>query len=267
MIKIHSITSEPRILFWDVETAKMILRMEVYQLKQYSKYLPHTAIERDIWMPCAAWKWKGQDHTSSVSVLKSDAFDQCYWDDFIVIDRLHKLMHEADIIVAHNGDNFDWKMLNVRCVSHGLTPPPKPMMIDTLKIARREFRFASNSLRYLAEFLGVEDKGNSPDWSKVSSGDREAIEYCERYCRQDIRTLEGVFYKLLPYATNLPNINTLMDGVHHNICPSCGHWDLEARGYRYTKAGKYQRHQCRPQTGGCGSWSQSKKNLKKVDIR
>lgn len=258
----------PKILLWDIETAKMRLELEVYQLKQYSNYLPHSAIKRDIWMPCAAWKWLGTNVVGSVSVTKDKKrFEECYHDDFNVVKTLHDLISEADILVAHNGDNFDWKMFNMRCIKHGFTPPAKPLMIDTMKIAKKEFRFASNSLAYLAHFLGVDDKGNAPNWNLIAKGDPEALQYCEQYCRQDIRTLEGVYLKLRPFATNLPNLNAMLNGVHHNTCPSCGHWDLERRGHRYTKAGKYQRLQCKPSTGGCGSWSQNKKNLKSIDIR
>lgn len=263
-----TVSTSPRILLWDIETAKMLLQMEVYQLKQYSTYLPHGSIVRDVWMPCVAWKWLGENVVGSVSVLKDKKrFKAKYWDDYLVVKTMHELISQADILVAHNGDNFDWKMFNMRCVSHGLEPAAKPLMIDTMKIAKREFRFASNSLAYIAKFLGVEDKGNSPDWGLIAKGDRDAIKYCVRYCRQDIRTLEGVFLKLRPYATNLPNINAILRGVYHDICPKCGHWDLERRGFTYTRAAKYQRVQCKPITGGCGGWSQDKKNLKTVALR
>ena len=275
--------TSPRILLWDIETARMKLELETYQLKQYSKYLPSEAIVRDIWMPCAAWKWMHEPYVASTSVLQDrDRFEACYWDDYHVVKTLHELINGADILIAHNGDNFDWKMFNVRCIHHGLEPPPKPIMIDTLKAARKEFKFASNKLSYLAKFLDVSLKDDSPNWGLVSSGDAEEIASCERYCRGDIRALEGVYLKLRPFMTNHPNLNVMMDGTHHNCCPSCGHWDLEKRGtqqvnkegrrlyvsgYRFTGAGKYQRYKCNRATGGCGANAYKSKNLTKAEIR
>lgn len=258
----------PKILMWDVETARMVLRIETYSLKQYSTYLSPDWIESDIWMPCASWKWLGDDYIASTSVLKDmSRFERDFRDDYHVIKTLYDLVNAADILIAHNGDNFDWKIFTARCVFHGLPPPKKPLMIDTLKAARKEFKFSSNSLRYLCRFLGLPLKDESPDWSLVAAGDADEILNCERYCRGDIKALEALYLRLRPYITNHPNLNAILEGVHHETCPKCSHWDIERRGYAYTKAGKYQRYSCRPQTGGCGGWFKSKKNLKTVELR
>ena len=275
-----SITRVPRILLWDVETAKMLLHVETYSLKQYSSYLRHQDIVRDIWMLCAAWKWLGDPYIASTSVLNDpERFEADYADDFHVISMLHHLVSQADILVAHNGDNFDWKIFTSRCIVHDLDPPPKPLMIDTLKVARREFKFSSNSLSYLCRHLGIEDKMEAPNWGAIAKGDAEAIAEAEAYCRGDIRSLEALYLKLRPYITNHPNIALMTDGVHHMTCPKCGHWDLKkfgvrefeneglsrqyVNGFKYTGAGKYQRYKC----AGCGGQSYAKKNLKKVELK
>lgn len=258
--------NSPRVLLWDIETMKMLLEMETYSLKQYSKYLNYKDIKRPVSIFCAAWQWYGQPFILSTSVLKDTLrFEQCFWDDYYVVKTLHDVLSQADIIIAHNGDNFDWKMFTARSLYHGLPPVKKPLMIDTLKIARKEFKIESNALGYLCKFLGVENKMESPDWGKIAKGDAEEIERAERYCRGDIRSLRGVYEKLRPFTTNHANLNAI-HGQGGN-CPKCGHWDLEKRGFNYTKAGKYQAYQCKMKTGGCGGWSQDKKNLKKVDVR
>lgn len=261
--------SSPKILLWDLETAKMKLSHYTYSLKQFSKYISPDAIERDIWMVCGAWKWLDQPYVASTSVLNDpERFKENYADDYHVVKTIHDLLSEADILIAHNGDNFDWKIFTARCIANGLEPPSKPLMIDTLKAARKEFKFSSNALRYLARFLGVEDKGQSPKWDKVAVGDVESIKFCEQYCRQDIRTLEGIYLKMRPYITNHPNFNAILDGTHHKTCPKCGHWDVQKRGFDYTKTAKYQKYSCKTQTGGCGGWSRDKKNLKATpDLR
>ena len=265
---VKPISSDPKILLWDVETMKMRIEMDTYQLKQYSSYLNWKDIKRPVTIFCVAWQWLDQPIISSTSVLNDmDRFEDCYWDDYIVIKTIHALIEEADVIIAHNGDGFDWKMFAGRCLYHGFPSPKKPLMIDTLKIARKEFRLESNTLGYLCKFLGVEDKMHSPNWDKIAQGDIEEIQTAVRYCRGDIRALRGVYEKLRPYASNHPNLNVILQGVHHHTCPKCSHWDQKPRGYLYTKAGKYRRFQCNIASGGCGGWSQSKKNLTKVDLR
>lgn len=262
-----SVVNAPKILLWDIETMKMLLEMETYSLKQYSSYLSYKDIKRPVTIFCVAWQWLGHPQVTSTSVLNDPKrFYKCYWDDYHVVKTIHDLVSEADVLIAHNGDNFDWKMFTARCLYHDIAPPKKPLMIDTLKIARREFKIESNSLGYLCKYLGVEDKMHSPNWGKIAKGDREEIAEAERYCRGDIRSLRGVYEKLRPFATNHANLNSIIDGDGKN-CPKCFHWDLEKRGFNYTKAGKYQSYQCKLKTGGCGGWSQGKKNLTKVDVR
>lgn len=240
---------KPKILLWDVETAKMVLRMRTYSLKQYSNFLNPMDIERDIWMVCAAWKWYGEPVVASTSVLKdAERFKNNYADDYHVVKTLWDLMDEADILVAHNGDAFDWKIFTSRCIANHLPPPNKPVMVDTLKIARREFKFSSNQLRYLAKFLGVTDKDDAPKWDLVAEGNEEEIGYCEKYCRQDIRTLDAIYTRLLPYITNHPHVG------HRGLCPKCRHFDIQSAKTRYLKSGKsYKQMRCNPK-GGCGSY-------------
>lgn len=263
-IHISRITSDPRILLWDLETSKMAIEGYTYSRKQFSNYLPDDWIKHPVWIHCAAWKWLDKNTINSTSVLKDkERFKKDFRDDYHVVSALNNLMYDADIIVAHNGDNFDTKILNARLLYHGFAPIPKIASIDTLKLARRRFKIESNTLRYLARFLNVAHKDNAPDWSKVAQGCPKEIKYSEKYCRQDIRALEGVYKKLAPWDELAPNANTF--GHHHDVCskPHCRHWDLEHRGFRRTRAGVYKRYQCK----ACGGWSQGKKNLKIVNMR
>lgn len=252
-----------KILFYDLETAKMKIEYETYSLKQYSNYLPPESIIRPVWIVCAAWKWMGES-VSSTSVLKDpERFKEKHFDDYHVVKVLHELISSADILVAHNGDGFDWKIFQARCLYHNLCPAKPPIMIDTLKASRRIHKPESHSLRYLASYLGVEGKFESPDWDEVSKGNVEAIQYCERYCRQDIRTLVQVYERLKPYIPNHPNLNLFQKGVEHLLCKTCEGGILEKRGFRYTASGKYQSYVCKK----CGAWMRGIKNLKSTEIR
>ena len=104
----------------------------------------------------------------------------------MVIKTLHDVLSEADIIIAHNGDKFDSKKFNTRAIAYGLPPIEPKKSVDTLKIARRRFAFTSNKLSYLAKFLGVESKDESPDWDKVLAGDEQELRYMRQYNRKEV---------------------------------------------------------------------------------
>lgn len=246
----------PKVLTLDIETAKMICEVWTYSLKQRSDYLDPMTIKRDIFIVCAAWKWLGENYVASTSVLNDkERFEKNYADDYHVVKTIYDLISEADIVIGHNIQRFDWRVFTSRCIAHGMMPPPLPKFIDTLKIARKEFQFSSNQLRYLARFLGVEDKDRSPDWELVARGDPQEIGYCEQYNRQDVRTTEAVYEKLKPYATNHPNIKLFLTGQHHIACPTCNGPNMGRRGYIVAQAKKYQRWQC----SDCGAWTDERK--------
>lgn len=246
-----------KIALWDIETAKMQVSFSTYSRKLYSPFLPSDAIKRHIWMPCAAWKMLGDKRVFSACVLDDPKrFKKCYFDDYVVVKALHDLMHEVDVIVAHNGDNFDWKMFTARCIFHDLPPPPRPLMIDTLKVARSCFKFEANDLRYLARFLGVEEKGQAPDWELIAIGDEKEIKLCASYNKQDIRALEPIYLKLRPYMKNHPNVNAA-HRLPVDVCPTCASPNIILRGFHVTRSGKKQRMQCQE----CGAWCQEKKSL------
>lgn len=237
----------------------MLIRGSTYDLKQYSKRLSADWIERSRWMPCAAWKFLGSNVIGSVSVLHDpERFEKDYSDDYHVVKVLHQVLSEADILVAHNGDQFDIKEFNKRALLNGL-PPLKPLRTyDTLKVARKYFRFESNQLRFLCKELGIEEKGESPDWDKICYGDPEEIAVCASYNRQDIRALEALYLKLRAWDQNHPSIAPYLGGIKHLVC-RCGSDDLVKNGNRYTQSGKYQSYMC----NSCGAFTADKKNMVK----
>ena len=64
----------------------------------------------------------------------------------------------ANEMVGHNGDKFDLAWIRTRCLFHKIEMFPAYVTIDTLKIARSKFRFNSNRLNYIADFLGLGQK-------------------------------------------------------------------------------------------------------------
>jgi hypothetical protein len=205
---------------------------------------------------CFAYKWFGDSktHVVSLPMVKNEKE---------LVKRLWSVFNEADIIIAHNGDKFDVKKSYAKFIEHGLTPPMPFKTIDTLKVARRYFKFDSNRLDALGELLGVGRKlqtGGFDLWDKCMQGDRNAYRVMERYNKQDVYLLERIYIKLRPWMTSHPNLS-IFNG--NNTCPVCGSHKLQKRGYNMTVSGKTQRVQCMD----CGRWSTIGNNKKLTDVK
>lgn len=173
-----------------------------------------------------------------------------------LVQELWKLFDEADVIIGHNGDKFDIKMSNHYFIKYKLKPPSPYKSVDTLKIARKSFRFAQNKLDYLSQFLLGESKHHTDMglWFACMSGDTRALLRMERYNKQDVVLLDKVYTLLRPWDNGGPNYN-VYNGTTH-ACPKCGH-KTQKRGPSYTRTGAYQRYQCTSPT--CGKWSTGEK--------
>ena len=179
--------------------------------------------------------------------------------DEALCDQLYRLFDSADMVVAHNGSKFDIPIVRARCVLHKIKPWSPIKEIDTLKVAKKEFRFDRNSLAYLAEFLGVEEKEehkNFPGfelWSECIKGNPAAWREMREYNIQDVETLEQVYLRLRPWIRNHPNIGVFME-KDHTACAKCGGSHIQWRGYAYTNVGKYRKFQCQ----NCGGWGRTR---------
>ena len=170
---------------------------------------------------------------------------------------IYKLLSEADAVVHYNGSRFDIPTLNKEFILRGWTPPAPYQQIDLLKTARKQFRFPSNKLDYIAKSLGLGGKTKHAGhelWVKCMAGDKDAWATMEEYNKNDVVLLENVYEKLLPWITGHPS-HGLYSG--DDRCPNCGGKHLVRRGYSYTILSKYQRYKCKT----CGAWSRSRKSL------
>jgi len=237
-------------LIWDIETSDLELKIRTYQLKNYIKYFDPKTIERDWTMLGVAWKWLGEKKTNVISVKPDDPLN-----DYDIVCHMHAVLQEADILIGHNADNFDLKKFNTRAIAHGLDPLPQKQSIDTLKVARKYFKFTSNKLSYLADFLGVSLKDESPDWKKIIEGCPKELRYMRKYNKQDVVATEAVYLKLMGWHHTHPKNEAVRDsgGKVVSLCPKCSSPDHQRRGYQYLASGrKRQRFSC----NSChGYWS------------
>ena len=160
-------------------------------------------------------------------------------DDRRLIKDLHKLFDEADILIAHNGDRFDIRKTNARFIKHGLRPPAPYKTVDTLKVARRFFQFESNRLNDLGQYLGIGKKLPTTGmdlWRRTMSGEKTAWDTMEHYNRRDVRLLERVYNRLLPYMANHPNLEIYGE---NGCCPTCQSLKVERRGIYVARTREY----------------------------
>jgi DNA polymerase elongation subunit (family B) len=246
---------QPRISFFDIESSHNL----VATFSLFKPIIPHGAILKERHIICASWKYAGCKTVHSVSLLDDPKrFKRDRSDDFIVIKAIHEMLSNTDILVAHNGDRFDLRYFNTRALYHGLPPIGKITTVDTLKVARRYFNFNSNRLDYIGGYLGVGRKTHTSldMWLAIIDPQRSiedaaaAILKMRRYNRNDVRLLEEVYYKLLPYTINHPNVANFID-TDKPVCTRCGSSNLQKRGFHTTVGGKKQRYGC----NDCGAWS------------
>jgi hypothetical protein len=187
--------------------------------------------------------------------------------DRALVQELWNVIDSADVIVAHNGDQFDIPMANVRFVHHKMKPPAPFRTIDTKKMAKSgTFRFNSNKLDDLARYFGIgrKVKHTGKDlWFDCMKGDLEAWRLMRKYNIHDVRLLKGVYERMRPYAKSHPNFNLFTDLDGCPRCPDGGR--LQRRGFVYASGGlsKRHRHQCMR----CGAWALGKVEKTHVTIR
>ena len=232
-----------KILFFDIETSPIL--GYVWQLRETDVL----KIVKSWKLLCFSYKWI-DSKVKTVSLPQFKNYKKDKEDDSAIVKELWNLFNEADIIIAHNGDKFDIKKSYAKFSEHNLPPPEPFRTVDTLKVARRYFKFDSNRLDALGDYLELGRKiqtGGIELWLEVIAGDKQAWRKMERYNRQDVALLEKVYLKLRPFMNNHPNLS-IFNGYS---CPICGGKDLQRRGFSISTTGKRQRMQCTD----CGGWS------------
>ena len=179
-----------KILFFDIETAPC----KAYIWSLWQEVTSADFIEQDWYILCWSAKWLGEkkilhDFLPNHALYKKDPTN-----DKEILETLWKLLDEADIVVAHNGEKFDKRKVNTRFIINGMKPPSPYRMIDTRIAAKRYFAFTSNRLNDLGKFLHLGkkvDTGGFSLWKQCLAGDLNAWKRMVKYCDGDITLLEN----------------------------------------------------------------------------
>jgi len=220
-------------LIWDIETSPDIAFTWRIGFKIN---IPHDNILKERAIICICYKWEDEKEVYSLEWDNGDDYELCR--EFLEIAK------EADELVAHNGDRFDMKWLNTRCLKHGFDPSPIWTTVDTLVIAKSRFYFNSNKLDYLGSFLCGEKKIHTEFemWKDICLDNcPKAMKLMVDYCKQDVLLLEKVWKKLQPY--HRPKIHAGVHGATKEdvadrwTCPWTGSTDVRLRKRYATSTG------------------------------
>lgn len=245
----------PKILIFDIETAPI----KAYVWKTWKENVSLDQIISDWFVICWSAKWLYSDEIMGDCVTPREARRE---DDKRVIKKLWDLFNEADIVIAHNAIKFDVPKMNARFLYYDMNPPAPYQIIDTLQVAKREFKFTSNKLDALAHYFGFAPKLDTDFelWKKCLEGDQEALDYMFEYNKYDVELLEAVYLKLRPWIHNHPNVGNYTDN-NIPVCCNCGSYSLKPMDNQYykTQISTYKLYRCRE----CGAISRNRININK----
>lgn len=244
-------SKSPKVLLIDIETSPIRAFVWTMWDANVLKVLEPSKIM------CAAWKFIGDKTTSCKSVSDYSSYKAGEVNDEELVKELWDVLDSADVVIGHNSDSFDIKKINTRFISHGLSAPSSYQTIDTLKIAKKYFKFESNSLDQLGKYLHEGQKehtGGFSLWDNCIAGEKQSWTRMKKYNIQDVILLENIYLRLRPFITDHPNLSLIKNGATVEACPACMSKNISKRGFSYTKAGRKQRFQCTD----CGSWSTGK---------
>lgn len=230
----------PKILILDIETAPMT----VYSWSLKTNYINPDGIISPTFMLCWAAKWMGDKHVMSGVLTSKEAKNK---DDSNICKSIHKLLSEADLAIAYNGDRFDFRKLNYRFIINNLPPPLNYRTIDPIIVLRRQFGFDSNKLSHINKQLHITNKTetNFQLWKDCMDGDTDALFNLVEYNKNDVNALEQNYLKIRPWMKLHPNLGVYFE-YEGEVCRICGSTNVKEvlDKYSYTTVGKYSMYKC-----------------------
>lgn len=216
-----------KILLWDIETAPGL----AYYWRAKTTFINHGMVKSWPWLLGWSAKWADRNQIISDMVTPEEAVAR---DDTRVAQSIADLIREADILVAHNGDDFDLPFLTGRLWVNQLEPIGPVDTIDTKKLASKDLGLTHNNLDAIARMRGQQEKLKTDFslWLRCMEGEQKALNEMKKYNRNDVEILHREFEDMKPYVTRLKR---LVDTTKSLVCLWCGSDQLQSRGERKMK--------------------------------
>jgi predicted RNA-binding Zn-ribbon protein involved in translation (DUF1610 family) len=230
-----------KILLLDIETAPNT----GYIWRLRDNYISSDQIITTSRLLCASLKWAGKPGVLYYSEKTHGRKP--------MLEAIHKLMDEADVIIHYNGLAFDIPVLHREFLLLSMAPPSPSKHIDLLKTVRKQFDFSSNKLDFVCKQLGLGSKVRHKGmalWHGCLSGDAKSWHVMKKYNIRDVLLLEKLYHRAKPWIVHHPNM-ALIGAAKRDGCPRCGKRGLVRRGTYRSVTLSYQRYQCK----ACGGWT------------
>lgn len=186
-----------------------------------------------------------------------------------MLDEMHALLDEADVVIGYNSKKFDVKWVNSEFKVEGYLPPSPYKQLDMLAEVKKNFRFISNKLDYVSGRIlgdGKHEYSMARMWRIVNNPEtdektlKREWNAMKRYAIKDTNLLDPLLTDLLPWI-RMPH--PVSESPDLALCHSCGSENLRKRGFALTLTGKYQRFVCNE----CGSWFRGTSRINSSPIR
>lgn len=242
-----------KVLILDIETAPILAH--VWGLWDNNVALNQIVEDWSI----LSWsaKWLGSDKVMYMDTRN----EKNPRNDKKIVEGIRNLLDESDIVIGQNSIAFDIPKINSRIFKHKLKKPSSFRQIDTMRLAKKHFKFTSNKLEYMTrefcEHVQKSDHKKFPGhslWVECLKGNLEAWKEMESYNVTDILGTEELYNRLKPWDNSL-NFNVYHDSLHHEC--SCGSTSFHKKGFVFSNTGKFRRYIC----SSCGAESVDKENL------
>ena len=230
-------------LFFDIEVSPNI---GMFWQAGYKKNIDHSNIIKERAIICICYKWEDDEEVQFL-----------HWDgkqsDKKMLHEFIKVANQSDEMIGHNGDKFDLAWIRTRCLFHKIEMFPTYVTIDTLKVSRSKFRFNSNKLDYIAQYLGMGKKIGTDFtlWKDiVLHKDKAALDKMVKYCQNDVILLEKIFKKLQPHMEVKTHYGVIF-GEDRGSCAECGSSELVRQRVKVLASGLRKiQYQCKT----CGKY-------------
>lgn len=243
----------PKIVTIDIETAPI----ESYHWGLWDQNIGLDQIKVEWTILSFAAKWLGSDNVTYFDTGGRGSGK--VRDDKPLLAALWKILDEADIVIAQNGQAFDVKKINARMLVSGMKPYSPIKIIDTMLVSKKHFAFTSNKLAWLSSHLTDTKKSEHklfPGfelWKECLADNKKAWQEMKKYNVIDVISTEQLYLKLRPWVEGHVNVATYSE-MDEMACPKCGSTHMQKRGRTVTQFGEYHRFQCQD----CGGWARSR---------
>jgi DNA polymerase III epsilon subunit-like protein len=243
-------TKQPKVLLIDIETTPL----QAHTWHTGKQRIGYQQIINEWFMLSYAVKWLFDSKVKG-SVLTSE--EALHKDDSRISRELWHYFDQADVIIGHNISGFDLPKAQTRFLLNKLAPPSPFRVIDTLTVARQNFRFSSNKLDYIGELLLNDRKIHTEYelWLRCLAGDQKSLQEMLTYNKKDVLLLEEAYVFLRPYIKGHPNMGIYQEAIEPT-CPTCGSVDIDECGHYTTSVNRYLAFRCKD----CGAICRSRKN-------